>query len=370
MADQRREFRAAVLRAFGASGPVVEELLAFDDVARPPPASAGPFPLPPEPHVETWREYAAEAAEQGAWAVLRSRLPQLRFPIRAGMSQTEAYRAATRRGEIASIPDGEAPALRSPHRLQLWVQDALAGPIPVLCTADRDDFVLLVRALSCRNEPEFVPDSMGACLVSGFNNWDRIRRLRQRCDPAAWPDEFRRIVRRKALYQDRLMILCDGPYSNVPAQALGLSPDEWLRLSRVIRTAHEGAHYLSLRLFGSMLDHPLDELIADYIGVAAACGRCRADWILRFLGLEAFPTYRKGGRLENYRGRPPLSEAAFGVLQGLVHAAAGNLERIDARRFSGPHEGEDRAVLAPLLFQTTLEELASARAGKTHLGGE
>ncbi len=155
------------------------------------------------------------------------------------------------------------------------------------------------------------------------------------------------------------MLLCDGPYSNVPAREMGLAADEWLRLSHVIRTAHECTHYLSLRLFRSMLDHPLDEVIADYVGIAAACGRYRADWFLRFVGLEDYPNYRQGGRLENYLGTPPLSGATFRVLQGLLHAAAGNLERLDARRFSGSHEGEDRAVLAPVLFQTTLEELAS-----------
>jgi len=67
-----------------------------------------------------------------------------------------------------------------------------------------------------------------------------------------------------------------------------------------------------------MRNNLLDEVIADYFGITAACGRFRADWLLRFFGLESYPRYRAGGRLEHYRGDPPLSDAAFLVLQRLL----------------------------------------------------
>ena len=38
----------------------------------------------------------------------------------------------------------------------------------------REDFVFLVQSLTQRNEPEPVADSMGACIVAGYNNWDRV----------------------------------------------------------------------------------------------------------------------------------------------------------------------------------------------------
>jgi hypothetical protein len=371
MDQERRDARAGILTAFGASGPVVDELLAFGDGAHPPGGQGAlpRLPLPAEPHVEVWQGYAAEAEGPGAWDVLRRRLPQLQFSVRAGISQTEAYRAATRRGEVADTQAG-ALALRSPGDLHVWICHSPAGPIPVLCTAERDDFVLLVRALSCRNEPEPVPESMGACLVTGYNNWDRLRRyqaqwLAGRSGPdvaQAWAAEFRRIIPLRELYQDRFLILTEGPYSGVPAQEMGVAPEEWLRLSRTIRLAHECTHYLTLRLFASVRDHPLDELISDYVGIAAACGGYRADWFLRFVGLEGFPDYREGGRLENYRGRPPLSDAAFRVLQRLVRAAATNLERFDRHHFTGSRASGDRALAVPGLYQTTLEELASSDA--------
>ena len=195
-----------------------------------------PFLPPPEPHVDVWREYAADAARVGAWESLRRRLPQLRFPVRAGTSQTEAYRAATRRGGV--VPDvGDGLEIHFPDRLRIWIHDSLAGPIPVVCAGGRKDFVLLVQALSDRNEPVPVPDSMGACLVSGYNNWDRIRRLLEQGSPEERAEELARIVPHKTLYQDRFLILSEGPYSGVSAAEMGLPPEEWLRLSLRIRLA-------------------------------------------------------------------------------------------------------------------------------------
>jgi hypothetical protein len=372
MADDRRAVRARVLASFGASGAVVEELLSYNDRAlleREPDPSL-PYPLPAEPHVAAWEAYAAEAIGRGAWEVLRDRLVQMRFPVRRGISQTEAYRAVTRRGEpTESVPEATGLTLSAPGNLRLWVHPSPAGPLPVLCTSEREDFVRLVQALSGRNEPDPVPPAQGACLVSGLNNWDRVRQHRERWIAEGglaqnWTVEFQRIIPQKELYQDRFVILSEGFYSNVAAQAMGLSAEEWRRLSLTIRLEHECTHYFTLRVFGSMRNNLLDEVIADHEGIVAACGRYRADWFLRFVGLEDFPRYREGGRLENYRGQPPLSDAAFRVLQALVKAAAENLGRLEARRSSWPSTPEERARRIIALYHRTLEELAS---GETDL---
>ena len=68
---------------------------------------------------------------------------------------------------------------------------------------------------------------------------------------------------------------------------------------------HECAHYLTKRVTGSMSNNLLDELLADYVGIVAAAGTYRGDWALEFLGLEDYPAYRNGARLQNYRGSPP-----------------------------------------------------------------
>ena len=365
MAAEDLDFRREVLTAFGASDGVAKELLAYDAGAHQTPgcAVADRFPLAAEPHLEAWTSYAAEAETRGAWEVLRDRLVQLQFPVQEGISRTDAYRRATRSGWPPDGPGGLT--LAGPGRLRLWVHASAAGPVPVLHAPNRRDFELLVQALSARNEPVHVPASMGACLVAGLNNWDRVRRYQrrwegadpERCAPGAWDDEFDRLLPRKELYQDRFVILSDGPYSGVPAEDLGLSGEEWRRLSLAIRLEHECAHYLSLRLLGSMRERLSDELAADYAGLLSACGRFRADWFLRFVGLEAFPRYRKGGRLENYRGQPPLSDAAFEVLQALVHSAAENLQLVPV-----PEAPDERALLVLGLTCSHLEELASRQA--------
>jgi hypothetical protein len=372
MVEEQLTFRRRVLATFGATDAVADELLAYNANRFQHPAGPLPsrFPLDPEPCAVDWQAYAVEAAQRGAWEVLRGRLVQLRFPIQEGISQTEPYRAVTRRGVPPDeVPEATGLVLSAPDRLRLWLHPSLAGPLPVLCTPERDDFVRLVQALGYRNEPEPIPAGQGACLVAGLNNWDRIRQHRQRWqaavgpDPAAtWDREFPSLLAHKELYQDRLVILGEGPYSNVSAVEVGLPEEEWRRLSLVIRLEHESTHYFTLRLFSWMGTHLLDELIADYAGIVAACGRYRSDWFLRFLGLENFPRYRVGGRLENYWGQPVLSDAAFGVLQALVKSAAENLERLDARRFSEPPGVEALARRLAALSRGTLEELASEEA--------
>jgi hypothetical protein len=326
------------LAAHGARGSVLEELAAYSRVhfSDPGDVPEGDAPLPDEPFVAAWEEYAREAVEVGAWEALRRRLVQLRFPVRAGVGATEGYRAAVRRGEPP--PPGAGLALRDPSGLRLWLHPTAAGRIPVVLATERDDFVALVRALTLRNEPVPVPDSMGACIVAGYNNWDRVERLRRewraenpRAPEEAWRVRFRAIVPRRELYQDRFVLLSSGGYSALAAAELGLDEEAWRRLSRDIRLEHECAHYFTRRVLGSMRGTLHDELLADYAGIRAAAGAFRRDWLLRFLGLERFPAYRSGARLENYRGDPPLSAEAFALLGAMVVRAAEQLERFDAR---------------------------------------
>ena len=99
----------------------------------------------------------------------------------------------------------------------------------------------------------------------------------------------------------------------------------------------------------------LDELIADYCGMVTALGEYRPAWALRFLGLESFPVYRAGVRLENYRGREPLSNEAFGALQSLTTAAVSGLYSYWLRHRT---RSVPEAIIG--LSQMTLEELAAA----------
>jgi hypothetical protein len=368
----RTELRTNVLFAYGANLKVAQELLAYNDTRFDHTAfhTGGRFALADELHVETWREYAAQAASDGAWATLRRRLPQLSFPIRAGISQSETYLNATRRGiGVGGMAEAEGLTLQAPQLLRLEIHPTPAGAVPLLHTGCREDFVALIQALTRSNEPAPIPPSLGAMLVAGYVNWDRIRRLREQWEreregtadtsESAWMEELRTQIKpHRHLYQDTFILLTDTPYSGVPAGALGLTEAEWRAISVRIRVAHETTHYLTRRLFGSARNNILDELIADYAGIVAGCGHYRADWFLRFMGLEAFPTYRDSGRLSYYRGQPPLSDVAFGLLQKLVKAAAENLERFDREHGRSARGAEAHIGLLATLTQLTLEELA------------
>jgi hypothetical protein len=368
---------ALQLASLGASPGEVEELLVYNENVFNL-DSLSPevrFPLPDEPFVPFWEAVEREARARGAFAVLREHLPQLRFPVQPGISETEGYRAATRRGvPPEEIPEATGLAVERPEAIELVIHESPAGRIPLLIARRREELAVLIQALTRRNEPEPVPPAQGALMVAGYNNWSRIRELRRRWEalPAAeretatWNEEFQRLQTRRELYQDRFILLSDGPYSAVPAADLGLAEGEWRQISLVLRRDHECTHYLTRRLFGSMRNNLLDELIADYTGMVGATGRFRAAWFLRFMGLEDFPRYRPGGRLDLYRGKPPLSDGAFRVLQALVKRAAENLERFDAGLPPGPRGPEETALLIAALASLRLDDLA-ADGAEEHL---
>ncbi|NET33061.1 MAG: hypothetical protein F6K19_13750 [Cyanothece sp. SIO1E1] len=363
--------RAAILSRYGAAADVIEELLHYNQN----PFQchqlnlAQHFPLASEPHVTTWEMYRQHAQAEGVLATLRDRLVQLQFPIQAGMSQKVAYRAATRKGQPTThMPEATGLVLQQPGALQLLIYPSLAGKIPVIMAECRDDFVALVQALTMRNEPHPIPDSMGALTIAGYNNWDRIRHYRaqwernqrQLIGPHQWQAEFKRLIPQTQLYQDCFILLSRGNYSGVAAADMGLAVNEWQQLSFMIRLEHECTHYFTRRWLHSMRNNILDELIADYQGIVVATqGRYHADWFLRFMGLEAFPSYRVGGRLENYRGQPPLSDQAFKILQALVKDAAVNLASFNVAYQDTWAEPRERALLLMALTSLSLEELAN-----------
>ena len=360
-------FRSGVLLDHGALPGEVEELLAYNqnifDLTN---ISSVLQSLPDEAHLPFWRKSLATASVTSVFETLKNILVQLQFPIQSGISQTQFYREATLKGHKAADMTQKGLQLQHPEKLQLKIYSSLAGSIPILLTGERADFVFLVQALTKKNEPEPIPDSMGACMVANYNNWGRINQYRDRwslkngdnCAEKDWQLEFRRLIPQKQLYQDRFIILSDGFYSGVTAQEMNLSESEWRSLSLAIRLEHECTHYFTHRALGSMRNNLLDELIADYQGIVAAIGYYRADWFLRFMGLESFPHYRPGARFENYQSESLLSSGALKVLQRLVKVAAENLEYFD-RHYA---RGKQRHQVLLALTCFTLEELAATEA--------
>lgn len=363
-----KQLRTNILVKFGASSSEITELLAYNENIFESNKWQLPetFPTAPEAYITAWQQYVIEAKNIGAYEVLKQVFVQLQFPILSGTSKTEEYRAATRQGQVEnSTRNTPGLILNEPEKLQIQIHQTLAGLIPTIIVSNRQDFVALVQAITKRNEPQPIPDSMGACIVSGYNNWNRIYQHKKNWQAqqmnsfkSEWSSEFKSLIAQKELYQDTFIILSTGDYSNIPANQLGLTETEWQEISLKIRLEHESTHYFTHRFFGSMRNNLLDELIADYRGIVAAIGNYRSDWFLRFIGLESFPNYRKGGRLENYRGEPPLSGGAFKILQNLVISAAKNLEDFDRKFFVNPRQIADEFAVLLSLSKLTLEELA------------
>jgi hypothetical protein len=364
-----RAFRKKVLQELGGTGPDVDELLHYNTNHFNPTAFQSDLQLPEEdqPFVPIWAEYAEQAHEIGVFDTLKQHLVQLQFPIVEGVSTTSAYQQAVRKGITPSNhTQHRGLILNFPERLKLVIHQTVAGKIPVLIAHSREDFVTLLRALAMRNEPKRVPMSQGAAMLAGYNNWDRIHRLRtqfaqtsgEEYSEQTWRIRFKEIVPQKHLYQDSIILLSTEYYSGVSPAQLGLEASAWRKKSLTIRLEHESTHYVTKRIFGSMQNNLLDELIADCAGIIMAKGYFDANWFLSFMGLEHYPTYREGGRLQNYRGMPPLSDGAFKLLQHLIYCAAQNLEAV-SKRFDTKHTtSQARNHFVMTLTGLTLEELA------------
>ena len=162
--------------------------------------------------------------------------------------------------------------LKDKDALRIFLKETLGGPIPVITTENQKDFRSVEALLNGRNVLSDFPITVNA---------------------------FTLVARANKISGHRVILLGQAPYSNVPAQQLGLEEGVWLERSFRLRLAHECAHYETLRLFGDMQNHALDEIVADVIGQIAAFGDFSAERQRLFFGLEK-GTGRCTGRLSYY----------------------------------------------------------------------
>ena len=150
-------------------------------------------------------------------------------------------------------------AWRNPNAVSLTMADSLGGRLPVVGTADHQDFCNMVALLNGLKSSEEYPLTVNAFTMQA----------------AA-----------KEIHRHRLLLLNKAPYSNIPASKLGLGEEEWIERSHRLRLRHECVHYETLRLFGEMKNHALDEIAADALGQIAAFGYFDADRQRLFFGLK------------------------------------------------------------------------------------
>lgn len=231
-------------------------------------------------------------------------------------ADAEAYKACVQKGERPAECGLSHFALDERDRAESV--DTPAGTALVITLYNRSDFEVFVRCMmAARNGPEeIVPATMGAATLVTFN-WPRINAHKEeffREQKAAgvlipdWSAEFSRFTSVKENYQDLLIVLSCGPYSNVTAEQVNLlqaeagyrifSDDEWRNVSGDIRKYHELTHFVCRKLFPEKINVIWDELVADAVGICGALGEFRRDLEELFLGISG--SSYTGGRLENY----------------------------------------------------------------------
>ena len=162
--------------------------------------------------------------------------------------------------------------LKDKDALRIFLKETLGGPIPVITTGNHEDFRRVEAMLNGRDVLADVPITVNAFTLQ---------------------------ARADNISGHRVILLGQAPYSNVTAQQLGLEEELWMERSFRLRLAHECVHYETLRLFGNMQNHALDEIVADAIGQIAAFGNFSAERQRLFFGLEK-GTGRCTGRLSFY----------------------------------------------------------------------
>lgn len=338
------EFRQSVLSGLGINGAPAEELIEYNknifDFSK---VDEGiRLPLPDEAFVPVWAQYSHILEKAHSFMALKNKFIELNFPIMAGISKTPEYKMALEKG-FGTVDFSEQKGLRleAPEKIMIYLHQTIAGKIPVISISLRNDFKSIVSALTCKNEPVELPESVGAFAISGYRNWDRLSKI---------SGEFRKIP--KELYQDKFIILSNGFYSGITPVEMGLSPSEWIEKSMLIRIEHESAHYVTKRIFGSMRKRLLDELIADYMGITAVEESYSARLFLKFIGIGK--TSNEKARLEYYR--EGLGDEAFDALKKLAELAALHIEKLDAEWKTG---GRTRFHFMLALSRLTVEEIAS-----------
>lgn len=187
-------------------------------------------------------------------------LPQLPLPDESFVTQWQEARGKAVldfMGEIFSLPVAAFPWEQEDFLKISFVQ-TLGGRLPVIATGSHEDFRVMEALLNGREERSNLPLTVNAFTIKA-----KAEKISRQC----------------------VLLLNRAPYSNIPATQLGLGEEEWLDRSYRLRAAHECAHYETLRLFGSMKNNALDEILADAMGQLAAFGDFSADRQRLFFGL-------------------------------------------------------------------------------------
>lgn len=316
-----------------------------------------------EPYINSWEGYTTNSIGGNAFSILKMCYPQLIFPVEEGINKTEDYIDTVLKGKNVTVKRESTLNLIEPEGIEINIFESIAGKVPVIKVSNNQDFKQIIQSLLYKNNPVSVPDSMGAILINGINNWYRLHSLKRDWlanNPLGnWNEEFvKNVLPNSALFKDRIIILSTKSYSNVSASSLSIPESQWKSYSYSIRLEHECTHLFTLKKYGSASNNLHDELIADYIGITKTIGYYNMDWMLKFMGLENYPAYRKGARLENYLGNSDLSFENFEKLTTIIKNAVTNIAGFDDE-LGKIYSANDQIARIDALCKVNLLEIAS-----------
>lgn len=323
------------------------------------------FTFEDEAYINSWENYCLKSTENGVFEIIKNCYPQFNFPIESGIDKSQVYVDAVLKGKTENIQLENNLKCKNLAGISLHIHKSIAGKVPVLTISDDQDFTEFVQCILYKNNPIFIPLSMGALLVNGINNWDRLRTLKKNWvenNPLGnWKEEFsKNVLSNPHLYKDKIIMLSTKPYSNVSASSLEISEVAWKSASHTIRLEHECTHLYTLKKYGCASNNLHDELIADYIGISKTFGSYNKLWMLTFMGLEEYPIYRRGARLENYLGSNGLSPENFEKIIVIIKNAIENISCFDTE-LGKIHSIKDQTGRIDALCETDLTKIADEK---------
>jgi hypothetical protein len=252
-----------VLKSLGAEKEVLKELLEYSEnkFNKNP---VIPEEIQEEPFLEAWKNIVLEVKKHGIESALNKNVPH---------------------GEKDII-------LKNPEGVKLEIYNSIAGPIPVIYALTVEDFEELVIKLVKKGKEFPGIKKTGASFAYGSTN--------------------------------RFIVLSNKPYSNIPAEKLGLKEDQWKDYSLKIRREHECTHYFTKRFLGSSRNNIHDELVADFAGITSAAGKYYANWFLTGMGIDKYPEVQEEGRFIIYTSG--ISGDSCEILKKITFKAANNIE--------------------------------------------
>lgn len=254
---------------------------------------------------------------------LARRFPQLYVAPAEGAQ--DAHRLAAGRG--VRPPDATLTHFVGSPDDELREVDTPAGPVEVLFLAQRHDFETFLQVIGHKSQPVPIARTVGAITYRGLADWGKVAAAHEAHLASGgedWDAEFNRLAKTPGAFFSEIVVISEGPYSNVPAAETPYDPDEWLRISREIRLHHECAHVVCRRTMPDDILPVWDEVTADVTGLLCATGRYDSALAARFLGVtgEGYSS----GRLAEYLDDGQLSR--IDAIAAEVFGACAHIEQM------------------------------------------